>query len=274
MASEQDIQAYIESGNLELYASGSMSLAESAEVETMASQHPEVAAELKRISASLADYALAYERNPRPMVRRKLMDSFRKNAETREQAGPAKAAPSSTILAYKYLLAAAMASLVISTFASYFFYNRWSETEDKSQVLLSEKNMFSQNYTAVKSAFDKSYTDLIIMRDARTKTFALHSPDSTKDYSVRIYWNPFSHETYLDALLMPPPDSGKHYQLWAVSKGKPIDAGIFDLSVDNGLLRMKAIFETESWTVTQEPKGGSVMPTMSSLILETRGRSF
>jgi|GEM_PF-641033 len=269
MSSEQDIKSYLESGNLELYASGALSLAESAEVEKMASQHPEIAAELIRISESLAEYAAAYERHPRPLLRKELMERVQKNPSVnKDSRKPSQQPPSSShLLAYKYLLAAAMASLVISTFASYFFYNRWSETEDKSQVLLAEKNVLSQNYTAVKSVFDKAFSDLSVIRDSHTKMFTLQSADTANDYSARVYWNPLSHEAFIDAQLLPVPDSGKQYQLWSQSAGKYIDAGFFDVGTDNGLIHMKAIFEAETWTVTLEPSGGSPQPSLKSIIL-------
>ena len=235
----------------------------------MASRHPEIAAELIRISESLAEYASAYERHPRPLLRKAVMDMVQKNPDVNKESRASAQQPrsSAALLAYKYLLAAAMASLVISTFASYFFYNRWSETEDKNQALLTEKNVLTQNYMAIKSVFDKAYSDLGVMRESNTKMFILHSTDTSMDYSARVYWNPLSHESFVDAQFLPAPDSGKVYQLWSVSKGKYIDAGFFEIGTDNGLIQMKAIFEAESWAVTREPAGGSPQPTLTSKVL-------
>jgi len=275
MSSEKDITGYIESGILELYASGALSLAESAEVEAMAAQHPEVASELILITEALAGYASAYERHPRPALRRLVMDNVQKDAVPKEnpREGNTKKAPSSSAMAYKYLLAAAMASLVISTFASYFFYNRWSETEDKNLSLLTEKNVLSQNYTAVKSVFDKTYGDLIVMRDINTKVFTLLGSDSTKNFAVRVYWNNLSHETFLDVQSLPVPETGRQYQLWAMFEGKPVDAGVFDANEDSGLNHMKSVFEAQSWSVTLEPAGGSATPTLSAVVLVSKERS-
>jgi anti-sigma-K factor RskA len=160
---------------------------------------------------------------------------------------------------------------VISTFASYFFYNRWSEAEDKNMVLLSEKNVLAQNYSAVKNVFDKTYEDMIVIRDRNTRVFTLQSTDTTKRFAARVYWNHLSREAFLDIQSLPVPDSGKQYQLWALVGGKPVDAGVFEVSDEAGLRRMKSVFEAEAWAVTIEPAGGSIAPTLSTMCLLSKG---
>jgi anti-sigma factor RsiW len=55
-----DLNEYISSGILELYAAGALDEAEAREVEAMAAQHPEVKVELDAIQSALTGYAGAY----------------------------------------------------------------------------------------------------------------------------------------------------------------------------------------------------------------------
>jgi anti-sigma-K factor RskA len=71
-----DLKQYISSGILELYAAGALSADEAREVEAMAEKHPEVKAELDAIESSLAGYAGAYSKNPRPELKKKILDKI------------------------------------------------------------------------------------------------------------------------------------------------------------------------------------------------------
>lgn len=69
-----DLNEYISSGILELYAAGALSAEEAREVEDMAARHTEVKAELDAINAALTGYAGAYGKAPRPELRKKVLD--------------------------------------------------------------------------------------------------------------------------------------------------------------------------------------------------------
>ena len=90
--------------------------------------------------------------------------------------------------------------------------------------------------------------------------------NDTKNFEARIYWNKNSHESYIDVLALPIPDEGKQYQLWALVGGKPIDAGVFEITL-SGIQRVKDIPAADAWAVTLDPKGGSVSPTLDQMYL-------
>jgi len=267
-----DQKEYIESGMLELYASGGLSTSEAREVETMAASHPEIAVELIKISETVANYASAFELHPRPILRKLILDQVEKSIQAKKEKMldlKSEKNQSASSYTYKYLLAACLASLVISTFASYFFYSRWSESEDKNFALLNEKTSLSVNYTQVKSAFDKTYSDLLIMRDMNTRMVSLHAMDTAQKYEARVYWNIRTRESYLDILSMPTPQAGMQYQLWAIVEGQPVDAGMIDMNDNNGIHRMKKVYAPEGWAITLEPMGGSAVPTLTSMYMKS-----
>jgi anti-sigma-K factor RskA len=69
-------------------------------------------------------------------------------------------------------------------------------------------------------------------------------------------------------MAMPSNDADHQYQLWALVNGKPVDLGVFDANGKlEGLQVMKNIGEAQTFAVTLEPKGGSISPTMSQLMV-------
>ncbi len=67
------IKEYIESGILELYVSGNTTPLETTSVEVMASDHPEIAAEIDLITSSLNRYAHLTAKEPDPIIKPFLM---------------------------------------------------------------------------------------------------------------------------------------------------------------------------------------------------------
>src|SRR5688572_1560816 len=111
-----DVKEYISSGVLELYAMGALSDSERNEVEKVCISYKEIADELDRVQEVLNGYAAAHARPLRPEVRTEIMEKVRTGK------GRTVIFGNTHELTYKYLIAACIASLIISTFASVFFY--------------------------------------------------------------------------------------------------------------------------------------------------------
>lgn len=264
-----DIKDYISSGVVEMYAMHALGPQEKSEFEQKLLLYPELKRELLKVQESLDDYASSFATNPRPELRFKLLQSIepaKKSKKEQKNSAPVK---ENNFLTYKYLIAACLAALVVSTFASWFFYSRWNEAEDRYTSLLNDKNQLAMNYNLVKNEFDKNANDLFIIRDQDMKVIQLLSNDTSKHSEVRLYWNKNLHESYLDMISLPIPDEGFQYQLWSVVKGKPVDAGIIEFSV-SGIQRMKDVTEADSWLVTLEPNGGSITPNLTGMYLTVK----
>ena len=261
-----DVKEYIASGIIEMYAMNSLSGEEAKEFERMMQLHPEVAAELRIAEETLEDYAFSHSLNPRPQVRMNIMTAVRSGEYGAKSAQKAKAPQENYTLTYKYMIAASLAALIVSTFASWFFYSRWDEAEERFTVLLNEKNELAQNYNLIKTSYDETLENIFVMRDENSKIIVLNSTDTTQNYQARIYWNKLNHHSYIDVLSLPDPEQGKQFQLWALVAGKPIDAGVF-ISGEQNIQRVKDIEHADRWAVTLEPKGGSVTPTMNQMYL-------
>jgi hypothetical protein len=171
---------------------------------------------------------------------------------------------------YKLLLAACLLSLIVSTLASFFFYTKWSESEDKRSLLLVEKNVMTQNYSILKTSFDNLFNELALMRDENAKVFTLQAADSTKHHLVRVYWNPYTRKTFIDAISLPAADSVSEYRLWCSYGGQITDAGTFETATDVDMQPMKSIVNADTWAVTLGPKGNSTIPSFDHAFLIER----
>jgi hypothetical protein len=145
-----------------------------------------------------------------------------------------------------------------------FFFKKWSEAEDWYVAERVTKENLGRKCTELQYAFDKNYSDLTIMHNENNSIFYLQSADSTKRYSGRVYWNRYTHQTYLDIQSLPPAPAEKRYQLWAYLGETPIDAGVIVLRDDRTLIPMKNIDKAEKWVITLESSGGGLAPRLDS----------
>ncbi len=260
-----DLKAYISSGVIELYSMRALSPQEMKEVERMSVVHPEVAEEISRVQESLNDYAKVHARNPRPSLRAEIMTAVADSPESKKgKVIRMNAASSAT---FKFLVAACVVLIVVSTAIIYSLYHKWKDTEYKYVALLNEKNELAKNYDLVKNSYDKTYADLTVVRDENAKIITLLATDTTKHYMARVFWNHQTHDAFIDVLSLPSPPSDKQYQLWALVGGKPVDAGVFEMDTAGGMQPVKTVTGADAWAVTLEPKGGSFSPTLTQMYL-------
>ncbi|HSH64562.1 MAG TPA: anti-sigma factor, partial [Bacteroidia bacterium] len=102
------------------------------------------------------------------------------------------------------------------------------------------------------------------------KTVILKGLDKAPNAIASIYWNQSSKEVYLNISEIPTPPEDKQYQLWAIVNGKPVDAGIFDLTPNTNtavLRKMKPINDAQAFAITLEKRGGTKVPTLNAMYL-------
>ena len=263
-----NVNDYIASGSVELYAMNALPPEDKKEFERLMILYPEITAELRKIEEGLERYAMSHAINPRPQLRQQLVESLEKTSAFKREI-KIKPIREDKTLSYKYLIAACLAALVVSTFASWFFYTRWDEAEERYTSILNEKNELAENYNFVKSTYDATLENLVVMRDQNASVITLHATDSTRNYQARVYWNKATNHSYIDVLFLPAPGEGRQFQLWALIGGKPVDAGVFATN-NEGLQRVKDILTADMWAVTLEPKGGSISPTLDQMYLVSK----
>jgi anti-sigma-K factor RskA len=262
-----DVKEYISSGIIELYVLGSLSKAEAMEVEKMAAAHKDVADEISKTQELLDNYAMLHQRNPSTQLRARIMDKIGDGGVKEEKLEARIRHIHANSSAYKYLIAACIAALFITTFFSYFFYSKWNEAATNYSSLLKDQSVLTANMQEVKNDLENRYQDLLVLRDEDNKMITLNAKDSTKNYAARVYWNTGTRKAYIDVASLPMPPDSMQYQLWAIKDGQPVDAGVFEIGQNMGVQELKTVMGADLWAVTLEKKGGSPVPTMDQMYL-------
>lgn len=278
------IKEYISSGVLELYAAGALSENEAAEVEQMASAHPEVKAELDAIQHAMDKYAGMHRRNPRPELRQRVLDTIdelddysagniKQSNESKKEASPYLPLKDVSYVnqrssKFSYLMAAVWAFLVLNIIGNVFFYTKLKGTEEQMAGVVSENNRMKLEYEKIRLDMEKRSTDMKMVMNRTNKIVDMKGMDIAPQSFATVYWNPGTKQVMLNVDNLPMPPADKQYQLWALKDGKPIDAGVFDIKPGAGgemFMMPVQIPEADAFAVTLEKKGGSPAPTLTQL---------
>lgn len=273
MKKVEDVKAYIESGILELYVLGDVSPAEKLQVEEMIQKHPAVKAELAEVEKALEQYAHENAVEPAENQRTKILNSLVTNLADDNTFKSKKAPAEAKIVAipeprsnsfYKYAFAASFALLVVSMVALISVYGKLQQSNEQLVAMNSQ----NQHYSKTVNFMDKQ---LSVYRDTTYKLLRLKGTKNLPAGGLTVAWSPVKKKVMLDmnTLNMPVNDKDHQYQLWALVGGKPVDLGVFDkLNTDTAdMKQMKSIALASAFAVTREPRGGSVNPTMSEMML-------
>lgn len=293
------IQEYLESGILEQYALGELSAAEQAAVEEQATRHPEVRAELEQVQQALGFYAEAHALTPPAGLRERVLSnvmaqiaapvpavgsSFSSSlradvdavaaqpngaagspgeAVVRSFAGPVAEAPASRSV---WALAASVA-LILSLGGNALFYSKWQSASNDLVALQNDQARFATTSQVVERQLGDLRQENQVLRSDEFKAVALAGTKTAPTARAKVLFNPATHKVYVDVRSLPALAAGQQYQLWALDKGKPVDAGVLTAATatGEGIQHMKDIASAQTFAMTVEPAGGSVNPTLSTM---------
>jgi anti-sigma-K factor RskA len=269
----ENIKAYIESGILELYILGDVSMDEKLQVEAMVIKHPAIKAELDEIERSMELYATENSIEPSPDLRSRILNSMltnlgddntfnKKPAQIRDNVVALPAAKTNNF--YKYAFAACLALLLASGIALMSMYNQLQQSNNQLAVMQLDKQHFANRVNLMDE-------QLGIFRDASFKFLKLQgTAKAPAGANITIAWSPVKKKVMIDmgTMKMPVNDKNHQYQLWALVKGKPVDLGVFDKNPDStDMKEMKSTALADAFAVTLEPRGGSGSPTMDEMMV-------
>jgi anti-sigma-K factor RskA len=266
----EDVKAYIESGILELYVLGDVSPAEKQQVEAMAQKHPAIKAELEEMEKALQQYAQANAVEPSANQRDKILNSLVTNLADDSTFNSKNEAIADNVVAmpaprvinfYKYAFAASVALLAVSLVALFNVYNQLQRSDQQLVVMNAQNQHISKTVNYMND-------ELGVYRDTAYKVLKLKGP---KNMGMTLAWSPAKKKVMIDmnAMHLPENDKMHQYQLWAMVNKKPVDLGVFDKSGTDTLTmkQMKSVALASAFAVTLEPRGGSVNPTMSEMMV-------
>ena len=298
----ENFQDYIESGILEQYALGELSVAEQAAVEARAAAHPEIRAELEQVQAALGFYAEAHAITPPAAMRERILTnvlaqiagpaanpSLRADVDAVAQAtsrpGPVASAPQPVATANEAVVRplssapvagpasrsgwamAASVALILSLAGNGLFYSRWKDASADLVALQNDQARVATTTRVVEKKLGDLRQENQVLRNDEYKAVALAGTKTAPTARARVLFNATTHKVYVDVRSLPALPAGKQYQLWALDKGKPVDAGVLTLATatGEGLQHMNDIASAQTFAMTVEPAGGSINPTLSTM---------
>ena len=296
----ENFQDYIESGILEQYALGELSAAEHAAVEAQAASHPEIQAELEQVQAALGFYAEAHAITPPAAMRERVLtnvlaqiagpaanSSLRADVDAVAQTTsrpvastpapvaivneavvrPMSSAPVAVPASRSGWAMAASVALLLSLGGNMLLYSNWKSASSELVALQNEQSRFATTSQVVEKKLGALQQENQVLRNDEFHAVALAGTKTAPTAHARVLFNPATHKVYVDVRSLPALPAGKQYQLWALDKGKPIDAGVLTLATatGEGLQHMKDIASAQTFAMTVEPTGGSAGPTLSTM---------
>jgi hypothetical protein len=162
---------------------------------------------------------------------------------------------------------AASVALLLSLGANALLYSRWKDASSDLVALQNEQSRFATTTNVVQRQLGELRQENQVLRSDEFKAVALAGTKTAPGARAKVLFNPATHKVYVDVRSLPALPEGKQYQLWALDKGKPVDAGVLTASTATGetIQLMKEIASAQTFAMTVEPTGGSVNPTLSTM---------
>ncbi|HEY5391880.1 MAG TPA: anti-sigma factor [Hanamia sp.] len=258
-----NIEEFISSGLLELYAMGICSPGETKTVEDFLVEYPEARAELSNIEISLEKYAQANSIQPASSVKEKVFNEIFPNASKEVISAPVVPITKSYSGArfYKLVAAAVFILLIGSVVLNYTYFEKYHDAKNGLDVALQTIEQQSKKNEAMS-------TDLDVVTNKYTLPVVLKGTPHAPDAVAKIFWIKNTGQVYVDPTNLPTVPEGKQYQLWAIVDGKPESAGMIETS--NGIYhiqKMKSFGKADAFAITLEKAGGSPTPTMDQMVV-------
>ncbi|MEJ1241260.1 anti-sigma factor [Chryseolinea sp. T2] len=255
-----NIEAYIASGVLEAYVQGQLSAAEIAEVEQNLVRYPQLRSELKAIEDTHEALLQQMAIQPKPSTRQKLLTQIQKPST-----GKIVPLKSEEVINYRWVAAAAVFIALVASWFAFDYRGKWKDSQRELTDLIAQNQQVADNYNTVNERLDRLETDIKIINNPAFRRVVLKGTEQAPSALASVYWNETSKEVYLSIQEMKELSAENQYQLWAIIDGKPVDAGVFDLTKGR-LLRMKDVKPgATTFAVTIEPKGGKTAPTLQTM---------
>ena len=270
-----NIEEYISSGIIESYVLGLADAQEVAELEQLKGAHPEIQTAIDSFEASLETAAFANTITPAADTKDKLMlalqDEFvdqttipnQQTKEAKVVTMPLKPIPAKSAKMFQYIAAASIILFVVSAALNVYFFREYTSANKQVVALLNEKNALFTDNNNIQAKYQEITNSLQLMSDTNVIKVAMKGIAGKEGNLATVFWNSKSKDVYVLANKLPKAPEGKQYQLWALVKGKPIDAGM--LNDCNGVCKLKNTQQADIFAITLEKKGGSPSPDLTQL---------
>ncbi|HAH38937.1 MAG TPA: anti-sigma factor [Algoriphagus sp.] len=268
-----NIQAYIESGKLELFLLGELSDREREEVLALAKQHPEIQKELDEIEEAMLAFDQASAPIPSAGLKEKIMADLEKDfapvKELKPTVAPEETGKVVKISPWKPFAVAASIVAVIASGLAIYFASKFYETEEQFLALVQEQEVLADNLNQVKLQYEEtdSRLDRLVAGDFKRVEMKGEAFEMQKDAKVDVFWDQGQQEVFIAVNKLNSLGGEYDYQLWAIGPDGPVGIGLVNPGERFTLQQMQAVAEAGAFAITIEPKGGSQSPTLEKLVV-------
>lgn len=258
-----NINAYIESGILELYVAGTLSEKENMEVYALMQQHPEILQEILEIEAAVIKLtASTSQRNNSHILQRvKQVLGFNDYDDTK--------VISITKPKYNWLTYSGWAASIVLAVGLFWATNQNKQLKYEVQTAEIQQSILEIQIADAKNSLEKTSILLSVLRDENITEVPLAGQGSFENTYAKVYWDKDTQRIFLDAQGLPEPPTGKVYQVWSLKLNPltPTNLGTIDsfITDENKIFEIENLNESEAFGITLEPDGGSATPTMDQL---------
>jgi len=264
------IEEYIASGIIESVVLGLASASEVEELMRMRKQYPQVDKAIIDFEQSLEQQGLLKTVSPPAEIKEKLFQKLTSEYEPIADSAIKKGKIEESIPGrltipafWKYVIAASVILFIVNTVGSFVLYNRYKELNTAYSTLQGNYQELQEKSKSDNERFLTLYRDVQMMQDSMMAVVKMKGVSGKETSLATVYWDTRTKDVYLFSNNLPPAESGKQYQLWAIVDGKPVDAGV--IGDCQGLCKLRNIQSAQAFAITLENAGGSPAPTMSSM---------
>jgi anti-sigma-K factor RskA len=253
-----DINAYIESGILELYVAGKLSETENQEIYELLQQHPKLLQEVLEIEGAVLKLTAAVS------PRAKGFESIKARLDA-ENTKVVQLPPRQT----NWISYTGWAASILLAAGLFWTLNQNTDLEQQLQTADIENQYLETQIEDARTDLAATKNLLNVIRDKDIIAVPLGGQGDFASSFAKVYWNKADNTIYLDAEGLPNAPEGKVWQVWSLTLNPltPTSLGTIDdfNTDDNKIFTIANANESQAFGITLEPEGGSASPTMEQL---------
>jgi anti-sigma-K factor RskA len=219
--------------------------------------------EENEIAISQTAHALKRE-TPRPELKDKLLSEIKPTPKIIRQDTRVSSWQRFNPLALGFAVASIAIIISLITYI-YSIDSRFNEQQARIaelETLVSEKD---SELALLREEFGEQGDKLAFLENPEVVVINLVKTEPDLKAVGRVLWNPDNDEAMFYALELPETPEGKTYQLWAISEGQPISAGVFSVDESGNnvhlIKSLKDLGKVSAFAVSVEPEGGVKLPS-------------
>jgi hypothetical protein len=248
-----DINQYISSGIIEMHVMGLCPPEESAELELMRTQHPQ-------LHEAILQFEIEFEKNAfqsSSVTGSELDSKILQSLNALQTPVVSMQVSNAKVKTFNWLKPAAAAAVVLFAVSSIFNYTLYKKTKEQQLALAETKK--------VTSLPEKDYA---VLKTPGITPVAMYGVFPHNVCRCTLFWDKKTGKAYMMIHHLVSSGAEKQYQLWAMVNDKPVNVGVVDDTIRDRFVELKNVPEgATAFTVTLENAAGSTTPTVEETYL-------